>query len=136
MFIKGRKVASTSVEVFLSSFCGTEDIITPITPVDEKRRVLSKGLFAQNYGADKNELKQYISAITQCDNFQNFNNEIPRGEYFNHMSLVEIQQKFGEISSDYLIFAIDRNPYRKIISRANMALSFKQYKKMISVWKH
>ena len=29
LFIKGRKVASTSVEVFLSSFCGTEDIITP-----------------------------------------------------------------------------------------------------------
>lgn len=36
VFIKGRKVAGTSVEVFLSEICGKNDIITPITPIDEK----------------------------------------------------------------------------------------------------
>ncbi len=35
LFLKGRKVAGTSVEVFLSGICGPEDVITPITPIDE-----------------------------------------------------------------------------------------------------
>jgi hypothetical protein len=32
VFIKTRKTAGTSIEVFLSQFCGPEDIITPIEP--------------------------------------------------------------------------------------------------------
>ena len=31
LFLKGRKVASTSFEVALSKICGAEDVITPIS---------------------------------------------------------------------------------------------------------
>jgi hypothetical protein len=41
VFIKGKKVAGTSVEVALASICGSNDIITPITPIDEQCRVSS-----------------------------------------------------------------------------------------------
>ena len=39
LFIKGRKVAGTSAEMALSTICGPEDIITPITPIDELERL-------------------------------------------------------------------------------------------------
>ena len=34
IFIKGRKVGGTSVEMALSTICGPDDIVTPITPID------------------------------------------------------------------------------------------------------
>ena len=45
IFIKTRKVAGTSVELFLSQFCGEEDIVTTLGP-DEKLR---EGMGARNY---------------------------------------------------------------------------------------
>ena len=41
VFVKGRKVASTSAEILLSKYCGVDDIITPITPFDELNRIKS-----------------------------------------------------------------------------------------------
>ena len=38
IFIKTRKTASTSIEIFLSQFCDDTDIITPISPADEKSK--------------------------------------------------------------------------------------------------
>ena len=38
IFIKSFKTASTSLEIALSKFCGTKDIITPIIDEDEKIR--------------------------------------------------------------------------------------------------
>ncbi len=49
LFIKGRKVGGTSMEIALSILCGPEDIITPITPVDERERLRRGGRGAQNY---------------------------------------------------------------------------------------
>jgi hypothetical protein len=45
IFIKTRKVAGTSVELFLSQLCSQEDIITPLG-VDE---VLRPGMGARNF---------------------------------------------------------------------------------------
>ena len=38
IFLKTRKTVGTSIEIALSRFCGEQDIITPITPEDEKLR--------------------------------------------------------------------------------------------------
>ena len=64
IFVKGKKVAGTSVEVFLSSICGTEDIITPITPIDERYRINRGYQCAQNYGANSDDHNKYISSVT------------------------------------------------------------------------
>jgi hypothetical protein len=32
IFIKTRKTAGTSIEVYLSRFCGEEDVVTPLNP--------------------------------------------------------------------------------------------------------
>jgi len=38
IFIKTNKTAGTSIEIALSKYCGPRDIITPITPIDERLR--------------------------------------------------------------------------------------------------
>ncbi len=38
IFIKTRKTAGTSLEIALSKFCDSEDMITRIKPMDEKIR--------------------------------------------------------------------------------------------------
>ncbi len=39
IFLKTRKTSGTSIEIALSQHCGPEDILTPISPEDEKTRV-------------------------------------------------------------------------------------------------
>ena len=128
VFIKGRKVASTSVEVFLSSVCGKNDIITPITPVDEKLRMEKYGRHAQNYGATNKDHTEYISKVGTYPMANLKDITHPAGAYYNHMPLSQVINLFGEIPSDWCIFAIERCPYRKIISLANMQLKVQHYK--------
>jgi hypothetical protein len=129
IFIKGKKVAGTSVEVFLSEICGTEDIITPITPIDERERVLAGIRSAQNYGIDKEDHEKYINLITNTSVENLVNIKPPKGIYYNHMPLVEVMIKYGPISEDWVVFAIERCPYRKIISFANMQSVFSAYRR-------
>ena len=129
LFIKGRKVAGTSIEVWLSSFCGPEDIITPITPVDEKSRLRLGFKVAQNYGANRQVLDKYLSKLALVSGERLGMLTPPRGTFFNHMSLVDFEMEWGSIPDTYTIFAVDRCPYRKVISMANMQLDFHAYRK-------
>ena len=43
------------------------------------------------------------------------------------MALTEVLNLFGEITEEWFVFAVERCPYNKIISMANMLLGFKQY---------
>ena len=119
-FIKGRKVAGTSVEVGLSSLCTTDDILTPISPIDELLRLQTTGRFAQNYGADAKKLKRYRTTLLASDNTDNLNwSDIrkPRGRYGGHMSFKDMEQTFGGFSPDWTIIAITRCPYEQALSR-------------------
>jgi len=96
IFIKTKKTAGTSIEILLSKYCGDDDIITPISPEDEKIR---RGLgykTAQNY--------QYL------DN----NKEI---KFYNHINATEIKKFIGdEVWDSYYKFCFERNPWEKVIS--------------------
>ncbi len=128
VFIKGKKIAGTSVEVLLSEVCGPEDIITPITPIDERNRLLKGKNTAQNYGVNQEVNSNYLSMVIDSTTEQLGEIKVPKGIYYNHMAFREISKLFGEITNDWIIFAIERCPYRKIISFANMRLNFKKYK--------
>lgn len=127
VFIKGKKVAGTSVEVFLSSLCGNNDIITPITPIDEKYRLFNYGVGAKNYDAGNDE-KKYLLALKNTPDTLMDKVIVPHGEYHNHMSLNAVINKYGLIPKEWTIFCVERCPYRKVISLANMLLTFNQYK--------
>lgn len=135
VFVKGKKVAGTSVEVLLSAICGSEDIITPITPVDEKYRMKCGYRCAQNYGANNNDHNKYISSVNSSPQEELIHVKHPKGDYYNHMPFTQILDRFGELTEEWFIFAVERCPYYKIISMANMQLNFKQYQQSGKVMK-
>ncbi len=129
LFLKGQKVAGTSIEVLLSAFCGEKDIITPITPIDEKQRLVGPGRVAQNYGADPGEYERYLNKLRTSSDAAIGELKAPKGGYSNHMRLVDVEENYGPIPADWTIFAVERNPYSKVISSANMKVAFADYKK-------
>jgi len=109
IFIKLRKTAGTSLEIALSGICGGDDIITPISLLDEKVRLEMGHKGAQNYDIP---YKQY--------SFNDWANRIIKGKkrsFYNHMPASEIM---GTVSSDiwkkYFKFCFERNPWDKTIS--------------------
>jgi len=129
IFIKGRKVAGTSIEMALSPHCGPQDIVTPISPVDELQR-LSLGGRPQNYSG-KDEVEAHYLALVQAKNIDaaiktrvHSDSAFP---FFNHMPLAAVEALLNPPSEDYTLVYCVRNPYRKVASLANMYISFRQY---------
>lgn len=127
LFIKGRKVAGTSVEMALSTICAEDDIITAMLPIDEKARVVFGGRPGQNYSNDQAAERRYVDAVQALGSVDDAQVERPKGIYQPHMGLRRIAREFGDLS-DYFIFAVDRNPYAKCISLANMQQSYRSYR--------
>ena len=119
-FIKGRKVAGTSVEVGLSSLCDADDILTPISPIDEVLRLKTTGRIAQNYGADPKKLERFRKTLLASNSIKDLDwSSIrkPRGRYAGHMSFIDMERTFGGFSDDWTIIAITRCPYEQALSR-------------------
>lgn len=128
LFIKGRKVAGTSLEMALSTVCGPEDIITPITPIDEFERLRSGGRGAQNYSASRTKEAWYLEGLARTDRAEIGDIRPPSAVYKNHMSLMQFAARFGSIPTER-VFCVERSPYAKIISKVVMAARFARYKR-------
>lgn len=93
IFVKNHKVAGTSMELFLSMFCGAGDVVTPVGDEPE---------FIPKHLADKFQRKQ---------RFQNC------AGFVNHMPGPRIREKIGrDLWDQYFTFCFDRNPISKIKS--------------------
>jgi hypothetical protein len=126
IFIKGVKVGGTSVEIALSTICGPDDIVTPITPIDELKRLeLDAG--ARNYSADRRAEIAYLEVLRGTAVSDLAELVIPPRIYFNHMSLCDVLQLYGPAALDYRMLFVERHPYAKILSLANHMLSFDAY---------
>ena len=131
LFLKGVKVAGTSVEIALSKICGNKDIITPIANIDERTRVQSNIRHAQNYGPKKAEIKDFIQWLLQVPTEQITSRQAPKGMVNNHMPLQRIYNKLDQLHPEIKeakIFAFVRSPYEQILSRVNHNINFKGYK--------
>lgn len=110
IFLKTNKTAGTSVEIALSRFCGADDVITPISPKDEKTR---KGLGyrgAQNY-------RTPLSGYSFKDFFAVLLHGKLKKRFYNHMQAKEAQCHIPcEIWNEYFKFTIERNPFDRCIS--------------------
>ena len=129
LFLKGRKVASTSFEVALSKICSADDVITPITPVDERHRINLGYRHAQNFGADPEKLKNYIDAVKTTETTKLSQLKLPKGQIKNHSTFKEAWTFFGERLSGKRVIAIVRNPYETVLSRLNHIALFEDYEK-------
>lgn len=126
IFIKGVKVGGTSIEIALAPFCGLDDIITPITPIDELTR-LACGAGARNYLENRPAELAYLQALRQTAIADLGKLHPPASEYFNHMRLCDVRRLQGPAVQDYQVAGVERHPYAKIISWANHQLSFSAY---------
>jgi hypothetical protein len=126
IFIKGLKVGGTSVEIALSTICGTDDIVTPITPIDELKRIDANG-GAQNYSGDRMTELAYLETLRRTAVLDLVKLPVPVTAYFNHMSLRDVLRLQGPTALDYQVICVERHPYAKILSWANHQLSFAAY---------
>lgn len=128
LFIKGRKVAGTSCEVALSQICGPDDILTPITPIDEQARLREGCRHAQNYGADPGKLEAYIAALRHATPGAPLPPGPPPGPLKPHTSLQDAYTQLGDEITNARIIAIARSPYQTVLSWLNHRLGFNHYK--------
>lgn len=128
LFIKGRKVAGTSCEVALSQICGPDDILTPITPIDEQARLREGCRHAQNYGADPGKLEAYIAALRHATPGAPLPPSPPPGPLKPHTSLQDAYTQLGDEITNARIIAIARSPYQTVLSWLNHRLGFNHYK--------
>lgn len=117
IFIKGVKVAGTSIEIALSQLCGPDDIITPVTPIDERLRLGTPGE-PRNYSIDRHLERDFLRAISRSPVEELAKVRAPRGTFANHMALSEVLRAVPEAAGYRLLFA-ERSPYEKVISQAH-----------------
>lgn len=128
VFVKGRKVASTSVEMALSGLCEDAAVVSPITPVDEQARLLAHGRGARNYSKDPERERAFLEQVrtTPAEGLKAV--KMPPAVFYNHMPLAEIAKKWGREALDLPAVCVERHPYAKVLSWANMELSYDAYR--------
>ncbi len=157
IFIKTRKTAGTSVEISLSRYCGSEDIITPITLEDEPLRGVL-GLSAQNYYVDGSrrcesprlhpikQLALRVASSVELKRQETLPYRVRRwvsnhaspaslhgGNYFNHISAAAVISLLGRTTwNDYFCFCFERDPLTKTLSDYRYRASGKSFEEYIS----
>src|SRR5690348_8712334 len=127
VFIKGMKVAGTSVEMALAPLCGPRDVITPISPIDELER-MKRGGRAQNYSTSAVLEADWLQKIAQTQPEDLEKIPQPPPVFYNHMSLFEVLNRYPQPLAGFRFIGVERSPYAKVISWTNMRLTYGQYR--------
>ncbi|PYG25480.1 sulfotransferase family 2 domain-containing protein [Pelagimonas varians] len=128
IFLKARKVAGTSFEIALSKFANQDDIITPVTPNDEKARSELGFPGAQNY------LKP-IAEFDAADVYRTVRYRSYPKKFNNHLSALEARKRLGpEVFDNAYKIAIVRNPYDTLVSSYFFAMNSSEHKISFTDW--
>ena len=122
IFIKTKKTAGTSIEVYLSPLLEDEDVVTPVgmeeATADHRPR---------NYRGRRNTLGEafgLIGAPTQWKRvdgggaLRSVGHMLKGKAFYNHISAYRAKGRVGpETWNSYFTFAVERNPWDKAISQ-------------------
>jgi len=114
IFIKPQKTAGTSVELFLSKICGSDDIITPfIYDPNPNVRTDNGAKQPQNYKKYKDISKwNHKDIYSMIRKFQ-----LPNNDFKEHLSAVQIRNLIDEtIWKNYRKISMVRNPWDHAVS--------------------
>jgi Sulfotransferase family len=107
VFVKTRKTAGTSVEVFLERIAGDDAVVTPIWPE-------VPGHLARNYMALDNPVRARVLEARQR---RLTGDARQRPAYFNHIAARNIRKRLGRRRwRSYYKFCFERNPWEKVVS--------------------
>jgi len=123
------KVGGTSLEMALAPYCGPTDIITPISPIDEYARLQLQGK-CQNFSTSSQFEDQYLELVKNKKFTEALNTGVHRphpSRYYNHLPLSELETRLDFQTNQFTLLIAERSPYAKIISFANMQISFPKY---------
>lgn len=110
IFIKTTKTAGTSLEIALSKFCDSNDIITPITSQDELLRKELGGQMPVNFHASLSEYK-----LIDWWKFLRYRRLKKR--FYNHIGGRQIRDNLPTyIWNEYFKFAVFRSPLSRSLS--------------------
>ena len=113
IFIKTKKTAGTSIEVYLSQFCGKDDIVTPIFPMVDKHK-------PQNHYGRFNLIKELYQTRARGIK-KTLSRFLKNQKFYNHMPAIAIKARIDkEMWDSYYKFCIERDPWSKSISHYNM----------------
>jgi hypothetical protein len=128
IFVRGRKVAGTSIETALSTICGPDDIVPALIAVDERRRQEMQGRCG-NYSDFPSLEAAYCRLVIESPRDRLHRLHPPRGRYSAHMSLVDIARAYGRPLTGFRVVVAQRCPYARVLSALNMAQSFHAYRR-------
>lgn len=111
IFLKTNKTAGTSIELALTKLCGDDDVITPLTAIDEARRVEGRG--AQNW-----KLHGWWNSPRPFRERRLIKFSAADYGFYNHITAEEAKTLLNDdqVWRSYFKFAFDRNPWDRQVS--------------------
>ena len=111
IFIKTRKTAGSSIQMYLSELCGEDDIITPIDKPERKYRPRNyRGLFnpLPRLSEQLGEPRKMLLTAGRFLALKKFN---------SHIMARHVKKRIpADVWNSYYKFAVDRNPWDKVLS--------------------
>ena len=126
IFIKTGKVGGTSLEIALSKFLGPDDIVTPVSRVDEEKRLDLGFRGSQNFqkrfsemgSRDLMKVAGYWALLPFWGERERIINRrrLPR-RFWNHIDASRARSLLGEdVWNNYYKITVERNPWDKVVS--------------------